>query len=168
MELNRNSEKCRKPRVQGPNIVKQRQRHPFESNAPPMTKKDEQIRKEEASVNKQGTHLKPNKPSIVESGPGRPTKPSSEHRVHHDTKLQRKPETVNSQRPPVSQQNVCLAVSDLFKLFANQLKLWADGYLFEQKSRCSDEASVQVKLEATKRKLQERYQQAENGLSTPF
>lgn len=33
-----------------------------------------------------------------------------------------------------------------------------------QKPRCSDEVSVQVKLEATKRKLQERYQQAENGV----
>ncbi|KAJ7976568.1 Transcription elongation factor [Quillaja saponaria] len=33
----------------------------------------------------------------------------------------------------------------------------------QDKLKCSDEAAVQVKLEATKRKLQERYQQAENA-----
>lgn len=35
-----------------------------------------------------------------------------------------------------------------------------------QKSKCSDDAAVQVKLEATKRKLQNSYQQVANGLST--
>jgi len=34
-----------------------------------------------------------------------------------------------------------------------------------QKPMRSDEAAVQVKLEATKRKLQERYQQLETGMS---
>ncbi|KAK9036835.1 hypothetical protein V6N11_021761 [Hibiscus sabdariffa] len=38
----------------------------------------------------------------------------------------------------------------------------------QDKFKNSDELSVQEKLEATKRKLQERYQQAENGLSLLF
>ncbi|XP_031473173.1 probable mediator of RNA polymerase II transcription subunit 26b [Nymphaea colorata] len=69
------------------------------------------------------------------SAPGRPPKPST------DIKLVTKP--ILQQRPSSVQATATATVSD--------------------KSKCSDDMSVRVKLEATKRKLQEGYQQAENA-----
>ncbi|KAL5546720.1 hypothetical protein UlMin_006407 [Ulmus minor] len=85
-------------------------------------------------VRKQEGVVKPNKPLNTDSGPGRPPKPSSEQKVNNQTKLQQKPAGIQ-RRPFSAPQN---------------------------KFKCSDE-DVQMKLEATKRKLQERYQQAENA-----
>lgn len=133
-ELNENKETGRK-QAENNRIVKQRPRLPVESITPPKDKKNDQIRKLDASLSKQVAPLKPKIP-IADTRAVRPAKLSVDQRVHTETKLQQKPEKVAIQRPPVTQQN---------------------------KPRCSDEASVQVKLEATKRKLQERYQQAENA-----
>lgn len=88
-------------------------------------------------VKKQEVVLKPNKPSNTDYGPGRPLKPSREQFVHDETKFQQKSDKVAVQKKPVTGQ--------------------------QEKFKCSDEVAVQVKLEATKRKLQERYQQAENA-----
>ncbi|KAK2981070.1 hypothetical protein RJ640_012025 [Escallonia rubra] len=80
--------------------------------------------------------VKPNKPAIAESGRGRTAKPSVEQKVHSHAKSQQKLERLPIQRRPLAPQ--------------------------QDKPRCSDEAAVQVKLEVTKRKLQESYQQVEN------
>ncbi|XP_062166629.1 probable mediator of RNA polymerase II transcription subunit 26b [Alnus glutinosa] len=89
-------------------------------------------------VKKQEVVLKPNKPSSnTDYGPGRPLKPRTEQLVNDETKLHQKSDKVAVQRKPVTGQ--------------------------QEKFKCSDEVAVQVKLEATKRKLQERYQQAENA-----
>ncbi|KAF7803985.1 putative mediator of RNA polymerase II transcription subunit 26b isoform X1 [Senna tora] len=78
-----------------------------------------------------------NKPVISESGPGRPPKSNVQQKSNTGPKMQQKVDrNVIPKRPLVSQQD---------------------------KFKCSDDASVQVKLEATKRKLQESYQQAENA-----
>nr|DAD29224.1 TPA_asm: hypothetical protein HUJ06_030692 [Nelumbo nucifera] len=86
--------------------------------------------------------IKQTKPLPPNSGPGRHPKLGSEHKANNVTKSQQKPDLVGIQRRlPAGQQD---------------------------KPKCSDELSVRVKLEATKRKLQEGYQQAENGLSNPY
>uniref|UniRef100_A0A803LT33 TFIIS N-terminal domain-containing protein n=1 Tax=Chenopodium quinoa TaxID=63459 RepID=A0A803LT33_CHEQI len=76
---------------------------------------------------------KPNKPTSVQSGPGRPVKPNGEQNLNKDSRVQQKP--VIQRRPPPQ----------------------------PEKMRPSSDNAVQEKLEATKRKLQERYQQAENA-----
>ncbi|XP_027330855.1 probable mediator of RNA polymerase II transcription subunit 26b [Abrus precatorius] len=79
-----------------------------------------------------------NKPVFTDSGPGRPPNSTIQKKVNTEAKMQQN--TVKSavpKKPP--------HVRQLDKL------------------KCSDDAAVQVKLEATKRKLQERYQQAENA-----
>jgi hypothetical protein len=83
-----------------------------------------------------GDAVKPNKPLNSESGPGRPPRVAVEQKAN-ESKLQQKPDRGFNQR----------------KLPTGQ----------EDKPKCSDEVSVQRKLEATKRKLQESYQQAENA-----
>ncbi|KAJ8570525.1 hypothetical protein K7X08_037497 [Anisodus acutangulus] len=107
-------------------------------DAAPKEKKVEQQKKQEAVIKKQTTVVKPNKPSGGGSGPGRPIKPASEQKLKiNETNFQQKADKSSIQKRPVlSQQN---------------------------KLRCSDEDAVQVKLEATKRKLQERHQEAENA-----
>ncbi|XP_060177250.1 probable mediator of RNA polymerase II transcription subunit 26b [Lycium barbarum] len=101
-------------------------------------RKGEQQKKQEAVIKKQTTIVKPNKPSGGNSGPGRPIKPASEQKLKiNETNFEQKSDKGTLQKRPVpSQQN---------------------------KFRRSDEDAVQVKLEATKRKLQERYQEAENA-----
>ncbi|CAI0439920.1 unnamed protein product [Linum tenue] len=87
--------------------------------------------------------LKQNKPSSNNSGPGRPPRQNLEPKSNttNSVTLQRKTDKiVTSQRKPLSGQQ------------QQQTRL-----------KCSDEVSVQMKLEATKRKLQESYQQVENA-----
>ncbi|XP_015897974.3 probable mediator of RNA polymerase II transcription subunit 26b [Ziziphus jujuba] len=81
--------------------------------------------------------MKPGKPVNAGSGPGRPPKLSMEQKIKNETKFQQKSDKIAVQRRPA------IGAQDKFK--------------------CSDEVADQVKLEATKRKLQERYQQAENA-----
>ncbi|KAG2683646.1 hypothetical protein I3843_10G042200 [Carya illinoinensis] len=88
-------------------------------------------------VKKQEVVLKPNKPSTTGYGPGRPPKISTEQMVSDETKSKQKSDKVAIHKRPVTGQ--------------------------QNKFKCSDEVADQVKLEATKRKLQERYQQAENA-----
>lgn len=86
---------------------------------------------------KQEVGLKPNKPSNTGSGPGRPLKPFTEQMVHNETKFQQKSDKVPIQKRPVTCQ--------------------------QDKFDCTDEVAVQVKLEESKRKLHERYQEAEKA-----
>ncbi|BFG37744.1 hypothetical protein CerSpe_240180 [Prunus speciosa] len=81
--------------------------------------------------------VKPNKLSNTDSGPGRPPKVNMEQKVNNEMKIQQKTDEVAIQKRQLTGQ--------------------------QNKFKCSDEVAVQVKLEATKRKLQERYQQAENA-----
>ncbi|KAA8517917.1 hypothetical protein F0562_015395 [Nyssa sinensis] len=83
-------------------------------------------------MKKQAAVVKPHKPLHTESGPGRPTKLKLEQKVNNEMKFQQKPDKVTLQKTPPSSQ--------------------------QDKLRCSEEA----KLEVTKRKLQESYQQAQN------
>lgn len=88
---------------------------------------------------KQEVVVKPNRPSSnTNSGPRRPPKVSMEQKgVNNVSKIDKKTDAVSFRnRQPTGQQD---------------------------KFKCSDEVAVQVKLEATKRKLQESYQQAENA-----
>ncbi|KAL2925693.1 putative mediator of RNA polymerase II transcription subunit 26b [Bienertia sinuspersici] len=77
-----------------------------------------------------------NRPSHMQSGPGRPVKPNGEPRVSRDAKLQQNPEMPMVQKRPAPQA---------------------------ERMKSSKDNAVEEKLEATKRKLQERYQQAENA-----
>ncbi|KAH9625839.1 hypothetical protein KSS87_015162 [Heliosperma pusillum] len=79
--------------------------------------------------------LKPAKPSNTQLGPGRSLKPNGDVKLVKDSKARAKPENPVVQRRPTPQPQ----------------------------PRSVNEDSVQEKLEATKRKLQERYQQAENA-----
>lgn len=78
-----------------------------------------------------------NKPCTANSGPGRPPKSTMQKKSNIEQKMQQN--IVKSAIP----KNPHVRQPDRFK--------------------GSDDAAVQVKLEATKRKLQERYQQVENA-----
>lgn len=87
---------------------------------------------------KQEVVVKPNRPSNTNSGPRRPPKVSMEQKgVNNVSKIDKKTDTVSFRNRQLTGQ--------------------------QDKFKCSDEVAVQVKLEATKRKLQESYQQAENA-----
>ncbi|WCJ33300.1 Transcription elongation factor (TFIIS) family protein [Euphorbia peplus] len=89
--------------------------------------------KKTQQIRKQELVVKPSKPSAG-SGPGRPLKQNIERKPNNEAKIERRTVETISQRKPSNIQK-----------------------------DCSDEVAVQMKLEATKRKLQERYQQAENA-----
>ncbi|XP_070021264.1 probable mediator of RNA polymerase II transcription subunit 26b isoform X2 [Nicotiana sylvestris] len=119
------------------NPVRKKQSADF-FDAAPKERKSEQQKKQETVIKKQTPVMRPNKPCGGDSGPGRPIKPVSEQKLKmSEMNFQQKSDqgTVHK-RPVPTQQN---------------------------KLRRSDEDAVQVKLEATKRKLQERYQEAENA-----
>lgn len=139
-EFNKNRENGRKPPSENHHNIPRRKPQQLQNEPAatlPKEKKGEQMKKQEAIMKKQSSVMKPNKPPIAESGPGRPVKLNMEQRAQSVTKIQQKPDKVTIPRRPLASQ--------------------------QDKSRCSDEAADQVKLEATKRKLQERYQQAENA-----
>ncbi|KAK4725585.1 hypothetical protein R3W88_028364 [Solanum pinnatisectum] len=95
--------------------------------------------KKDEQEKKQTSLVKPNKPPGGNSGRGRPTKPTLEQKLNndHEMKLQEKSVQRKIQtRPLPTQQN---------------------------KLKCPDEDAEHLKLEATKRKLQERYQEVENA-----
>ncbi|KAE9588666.1 hypothetical protein Lal_00030366 [Lupinus albus] len=103
------------------------------SNATSITNKDS--KSQQAKKNEAGVSL--NKPLNADSGLGRPPKSSIQRKSNAQPKMQQKVDNNTlTKRPSIGQQN---------------------------KLKYSDDAAVQVKLEATKRKLQERYQQAENA-----
>ncbi|CBI32806.3 unnamed protein product, partial [Vitis vinifera] len=82
-------------------------------------------------------NVRPNRPSNTDSGPGRPPKPGVGQKVNNETKfLQKSDKPAIHRKPVVGQQD---------------------------KSKSSEEDTIQVKLEAAKRKLHERYQQAEDA-----
>lgn len=137
-EFNENRGNGRKPSLGNQNIPERKQQSVDCFNAAPKERKDEQQKKQEAVIKKQTTVAKSNKPSGGDYGPGRPIKPVSEQKLKiNEMKFQQKSDKGTIQKRPVlSQQN---------------------------KLRHSDEDAVQVKLEATKRKLQERYQEVENA-----
>ncbi|XP_062111917.1 probable mediator of RNA polymerase II transcription subunit 26b [Humulus lupulus] len=85
-------------------------------------------------MKKQEMVTKATRPSNTESGPGRPPKINNEHKASNDLKFQKRTDKPTLQKGPV------IAPQNKFK-----------------------SSEEDVKLEATKRKLQERYQQAENA-----
>nr|KYP59871.1 hypothetical protein KK1_015312 [Cajanus cajan] len=88
-------------------------------------------------ANKNEAAVRLNKPGTANSGPGRPPKSTMQKKSNIEQKMQQN--IVKSAIP----KNPHVRQPDRFK--------------------GSDDAAVQVKLEATKRKLQERYQQVENA-----
>ncbi|XWS58975.1 hypothetical protein CRYUN_Cryun08bG0080500 [Craigia yunnanensis] len=78
-----------------------------------------------------------NKPSSTNIGSGRPPKHNMEQKANNESKLLQKSDEMAVPKKPLSSQ--------------------------QDKFKTSDGVAVQRKLEATKRKLQERYQQAENA-----
>ncbi|KAH1194538.1 putative mediator of RNA polymerase II transcription subunit 26b [Glycine max] len=92
---------------------------------------------QQAKKNEAVVPERPNKPVTADSGPGRPPKSNMQRKSNMEPKMQQKMENNSiTRRPPTGQLD---------------------------KSKRSDDSAVQVKLEATKRKLQESYQQAENA-----
>ncbi|XP_006339256.1 probable mediator of RNA polymerase II transcription subunit 26b [Solanum tuberosum] len=136
--FNANRGNGRKPSLGNQNIPFQKKQSADCFNASPKENKGEQQKKQEAVIKKQTTVVKPTKPSGGESGPGRPIKPALEQKLKvNEMNFQQKSDKGTIQKRPVAPQ--------------------------QNKLRHSDEDAVQVKLEATKRKLQERYQEVENA-----
>ncbi|KAK6124819.1 hypothetical protein DH2020_041435 [Rehmannia glutinosa] len=141
-EFNKNRESGRKPTLEKTDT------HKWKIESPEDTRpKAEPKRNPEAMLKKQAPP-KPNrplvgergpggpKPSNYESGPGRP-KPAVKPKVNNEVKVQQKSDKGTIQKKPMPPQ--------------------------QEKLNCNNEASVRMKLEAAKRKLQERYQEAENA-----
>nr|XP_027071208.1 probable mediator of RNA polymerase II transcription subunit 26b [Coffea arabica] len=140
-EFNKNRDNGRKPSLENHNVPRQKQQIRGNLISPPKDRKGEQMKKQEAVTKKQEAVMKkqaavakPNKPSFDESGPGRPAKPSVDQ---YQMKPQQKSDKGTSQKRELPSQ--------------------------PNKLRSSDDAAVRLKLEASKRKLQERYQEAENA-----
>ncbi|KAK4412816.1 putative mediator of RNA polymerase II transcription subunitb [Sesamum alatum] len=147
-EFNKNRESGRKPNFEKTNNRNWKVESPDDSRAPPpKEKRAEQMRNVEPTMKKQAPPSKPNRPSAGESGPGRPKPPSSESgpgrpkpafkpKPNNEIKVQQKSDRGMIPKKPMAEQ---------------------------EKSNGNNEASVRMKLEAAKRKLQERYQEAENA-----
>ncbi|KAL6140494.1 hypothetical protein ACLB2K_058793 [Fragaria x ananassa] len=133
-QYTRNRENGRKPSLEKQKFVKQEQQYESdEGNVLPRKIKSEPV------MVKQEVDVKPNRPSITNSGPRRPPKITMEQKgVSSVTNIEQRTEKSSIQKRQVTGQQ-------------------------QDKYKCSDEVAVQVKLEATKRKLQESYQQAENA-----
>ncbi|XP_020238654.1 probable mediator of RNA polymerase II transcription subunit 26b isoform X2 [Cajanus cajan] len=100
-----------------------------------ISTRDREVKSQQPKKNEAAVWL--NKPVTADSGPGRPPKSNMQRKSNMEPKMQQKVENnSNTRRPPTGQLD---------------------------KSMRSDDAAVQVKLEATKRKLQESYQQVENA-----
>ncbi|KAH9675289.1 putative mediator of RNA polymerase II transcription subunit 26b [Citrus sinensis] len=133
-EFIKNRESGRKPSVENQNIAKRKQQTPNEPNVLAKDNNSLQMKRQEAVVR---PNKPSNKPSSTNSGPGRPLKQNMGQKVDNESKLQQKSDKAAINKKPLNSQH-------------NKLK-------------SSDEDAVQVKLEATKRKLQESYQLAENA-----
>ncbi|KAL2556075.1 putative mediator of RNA polymerase II transcription subunit 26b [Forsythia ovata] len=134
-EFNKNRENGGKLILEKPSIPKWKDQTPDDSITRPKDTKGEQKKDPEAVVKKQTPGCKPNKPPSSETGPGRP-RPALQDKVKNEIKVQQKPEKSTIPKKPMPAQ---------------------------QDLRGNDEALVRVKLEAAKRKLHERYQEAENA-----
>lgn len=104
------------------------------------------------------TTVKPCKPLVADHTPTRVMKPNM------DRKLQNYEKPVFPKRQVAPQQHVSYHIVLLFLRTNVTLPNFLLLGKWKQKPTSSDGETVQDKLEATKRKLQERYQQAENGL----
>ncbi|KAL9427855.1 hypothetical protein AB3S75_029941 [Citrus x aurantiifolia] len=133
-EFIKNRESGRKSSVENQNIAKRKQQTPNEPNVLAKDNNSLQMKRQEAVVR---PNKPSNKPSNTNSGPGRPLKQNMGQKVDNESKLQQKSDKAAINKKPLNSQH-------------NKLK-------------SSDEDAVQVKLEATKRKLQESYQLAENA-----
>lgn len=133
-EFIKNRESGRKPSVENQNIAKRKQQTPNEPNVLAKDNNSLQMKRQEAVVR---PNKPSNKPSSTNSGPGRPLKQNMGQKVDNESKLQQKSDKAAINKKPLNSQH-------------NKLK-------------SPDEDAVQVKLEATKRKLQESYQLAENA-----
>ncbi|CAN1337558.1 Probable mediator of RNA polymerase II transcription subunit 26b [Linum perenne] len=126
----------RKPSHEPRSIPKPRQQT-MHNEVIGLTKNSQQIKSQEGS-------MRLNKPSNNNSGPGRPIKQNLEQKVNNSSMLQRRSDhQIGSQSNPSSgqqQQNVSFCNLQQFRT-----------------------ATGNMKLEATKRKLQESYQQAQNA-----
>ncbi|GAB4843959.1 hypothetical protein Ancab_013923 [Ancistrocladus abbreviatus] len=87
-------------------------------------------------MRKQEAIPKPMKASNAQSRPGRPVKINGMQKAGNEAKVQQKSDELITQKRSDPQT---------------------------EKLRCSEDHAIQLKIEATKRKLQERYQQAENA-----
>ncbi|XP_042056792.1 probable mediator of RNA polymerase II transcription subunit 26b isoform X1 [Salvia splendens] len=146
-EFNKNRGSGRKPTIPKIDSRNWRCQNPHESRALPNDRKPEPKR-EEATWMKRGP-LKPHRPSSDQSGPGRPKPPSIE-----SAPVRFKP----SLKPKVEYETI--KVQQKSENHPIQRKLMPPH---QEKANSQDEASVRMKLEAAKRKLQERYQEAENA-----
>ncbi|KAL1531385.1 putative mediator of RNA polymerase II transcription subunit 26b isoform X1 [Salvia divinorum] len=179
-EFNKNRESGSKPIIPKTDHRNWRSQNPHDSRPPPNDRKHEPKRNEEATWMKKAP-LKPHRPSSDESGPGRPKPPSTESALgrfkpspkpkaeYETTKAQQKSENLPIQRKPMPPQQEVCPLQTLYWLYLS-IRAIAIVFLITllyctscQKVNSKNEASVRMKLEAAKRKLQERYQEAENG-----
>ncbi|KAL2226067.1 UNVERIFIED_CONTAM: putative mediator of RNA polymerase II transcription subunit 26b, partial [Sesamum indicum] len=176
-EFNKNRESGRKLNLEKINNRNWKVESPDDSRPLlPKEKRAEQMRNVEPILRKQAPPSKPNRPPGGESGPGRPRPPSSESgpgrprpavrpKPNNEIKVQQKSDTGTIQKKPMPQQEVGIWKSwkyELMLLLLLIVILLLQVFSY-QKSNGNNEASVRMKLEAAKRKLQERYQEAENA-----
>lgn len=154
------------PQNRGPT---RRQEPPWQPPVPvertPASKPENAIRQAKrnsipsAQLKPQSIVNKPSKPSTADSGPGRPPKLSSEQKPNAQfSSVQRK----LSNGPQDVRRKYHIWYLKGYRIISLWINLLITFVL--QKSKNSDEASVDAKLEQAKRKLHERYQQVENGL----
>ncbi|KAL0316740.1 UNVERIFIED_CONTAM: putative mediator of RNA polymerase II transcription subunitb [Sesamum radiatum] len=115
------------------NVSKQKFESLSDSNTHPKDQKSEQKTNQESTLKKRSPPCKPNRPPNDESPTRRP-KPAVQPKANNETRIQQKG-TMSKKPAPHQQENV----------------------------NCNDEASVKIKLEASKRKLHERYQEVEKA-----
>ncbi|XP_051150534.1 probable mediator of RNA polymerase II transcription subunit 26b isoform X2 [Andrographis paniculata] len=123
-------------------------RKPAPAKIEPRTYKPEQKRNAETTLKKQAPPPRPNRPLNGELGSGRSKPPSNENAA-------RRPNPALKPKPNSGINNGVTKLDN----GAIQKKPIRP----QQEPNCDNENSVGMKLEAAKRKLQERYQEAENA-----
>ncbi|KAG9147579.1 hypothetical protein Leryth_007367 [Lithospermum erythrorhizon] len=159
-EFNKNRGSGRKPTLEDKCIAKRKQQSPNDSANPVKYRTIEQTPSEEAVTTKASV-VKTNKPSAGNPGSVRSVKSSGDQKVINASKFQQKSDNLSIKKPLAHQQD--FKAKGREQHTNNGLIKKIPLAPQQEKSRSPDEGSIQVKLEAAKRKLQERYQEAENA-----
>ncbi|KAG9142216.1 hypothetical protein Leryth_007648 [Lithospermum erythrorhizon] len=165
--VDNNRGSTRKPPVKDGSVPKQKHQQAQQLSNDlfaPQEKKVQQTMRKETVSKKKGDVVKTNKPSCGVTGSMRPTKTRAEQNVNNEMKSQLKRDERAVQKKPLTpQDNVSPMQREQQSANGAIRKKPLTPEQEIQNVRSSDKASIQVKIEATKRKLHERYQEAENA-----
>lgn len=163
-DANNHRSSVRKPPLKEGSVPRQKQQQQLPSDLfSPLENKVQQTMKEETVMKKKAVVVKPNKPSRGVTASIGPVKTRAGQKVNNEAEAQLKRDEMSVQKKPSStQDNVSHKHRDQQSDNGSIRKKPLPPQ--QENVKSSDEAAlIRVKIEATKRKLQERYQEAEKA-----